>query len=306
MPRDRRAKVESGDAYYHIFCKVAGPKADYYPLTDDPAKRDKFIQLLNHFAQAYYCQLITYCVMGNHYHIVIRFDESFQATRQDLEARAALLYPNNEVWRKGWSDDHWNKFQNRLHDMSEFMRNVQQAFTRWVNKKEKTSGSFWRDRFKSVILADGDSVLDCALYVDLNPVRAGLVTRPEDWEGGAYFMRSIQQDQQLMSLHELMDLSLAENAEKTYREQLYYRGNVPSKEQDSIIPDHIVEREAERGFEQSGRYLKRVSYLSRGYVVGKRETVENWLDKLKSWGRLLCRERIFEAELVNGICSIRR
>jgi hypothetical protein len=119
-------------------------------------------------------------------------------------------------------------------------------------------------------------------------------------------MRSIQQDQQLMSLHELMDLTLAENAEKTYREQLYYRGNVPSKEQDAIIPDHIVEREAERGFEQPGRYLKRVSYLSRGYVVGKRETVENWLDKLKSWGRLLCRERVFEAELVNGICSIRR
>jgi putative transposase len=306
MPRDRRAKVESGDAFYHIFCKVAGPKADYYPLTDDPAKRDKFIQLLNHFSQAYYCQLITYCVMGNHYHIVIRFDQSSQKTRQDLEARASLLYPNNEVWRKGWSDDHWNKFQNRLHDMSEFMRNVQQAFTRWVNKKEKTSGSFWRDRFKSVILADGDSVLDCTLYVDLNPVRAGLVTHPEDWEGGAYFMRSIQQDAQLMSLHEVMDLPMAENADKAYREQLYYRGNVQSKEKDAFIPDHIVEREAERGFEQSGRYLKRVSYLSRGYVVGKRETVENWLDKLKSWGRLLCRERIFEAELVNGICSIRR
>jgi putative transposase len=306
MPRDRRAKVESGDAFYHIFCKVAGPKADYYPFTADPAKRDKFIQLLNHFTQAYYCQLITYCVMGNHYHIVVRFEESSPKSRQDLEARAALLYPNNEVWRKGWSEDHWDKFSQRLHDMSEFMRNVQQAFTRWVNKKEKTSGSFWRDRFKSVILADGDSVLDCALYVDLNPVRAGLVTHPEDWEGGAYFMRSIQQDQQLMSLHEVMDLPMAENADKAYREQLYYRGNVQSKEKDFFIPDHIVEREAERGFEQSGRYLKRVSYLSRGYVVGKREAVENWLDKLKSWGRLLCRDRIFEAELVNGICSIRR
>ena len=306
MPRDRRAKVESGDAFYHIFCKVAGPKADYYPLTADPAKRDKFIQLLNHFSQAYYCQLITYCVMGNHYHLIIRFDESSTKTRQDLESRAALLCPNNEVWRKGWSQEHWDKFNHRLHDMSEFMRNVQQAFTRWVNKKEKTSGSFWRDRFKSVILADGDSVLDCSLYVDLNPVRAGLVTHPEDWEGGAYFMRSIQQDQQLMSLHELMDLSLAENADKAYREQLYYRGNVQSKEKDAFIPDHIVEREAERGFEQSGRYLKRVSYLSRGYVVGKRETVENWLDKLKTWGRLLCREKIYDAEGVSGICSIRR
>jgi len=306
MPRDRRAKVESGDAFYHIFCKVSGPKEDYYPFTETPANRDKFIQLLNHFAQAYYCQLITYCVMGNHYHIVVRFDEATLKTRADLEARAALLYPNHELWCKNWSDEHWERFANRLHDMSELMRNVQQAFTRWYNKQNKTSGSFWRDRFKSVILADGPSVLDCALYVDLNPVRANLVTRHEDWEGGAYFMRSIQQDQQLMDLHELMNLPFVEDATRSYREMLYYRGNVPSKEKDAIIPDRILEREVERGFEQSGRYLKRVSYLSRGYVVGKRETVEGWLDKLKTWGRLLCREKIFESESVSGVCSIRR
>ena len=103
-----------------------------------------------------------------------------------------------------------------------------------------------------------------------------------------------------------MNLPLAENATRSYREMLYYRGNVPSKEKDAIIPDHILEREVDRGFEQSGRYLKRVSYLSRGYVVGKRETVQDWLNQLKSWGRLLCRERIFEAENVLGVCSIRR
>jgi hypothetical protein len=119
-------------------------------------------------------------------------------------------------------------------------------------------------------------------------------------------MRSIDQGQQLIGLSELMDLPMAEDASRSYREMLYYRGNVPSKENDAIIPDHIVEREAARGFEQSGRYLKRVSYLSRGYVVGKRETVEAWLDQLKSWGRLQCRKGIFEAESVFGVCSIRR
>jgi hypothetical protein len=56
---------------------------------------------------------------------------------------------------------------------------------------------------------------------------------------------------------------------------------------------------------QSGRCLKRVSCLSRGYVVGKRETVEAWLDELKSWGRLLCRKHMFETDNILGICSIR-
>jgi putative transposase len=190
--------------------------------------------------------------------------------------------------------------------MSEFMRNIQQAFTRWFNKENKTSGSFWRDRFKSVILADEQSVVDCAMYVDLNPVRAGLVQRPEEWEAGAYFLRSIEQDKDLLPLHELMNLPLAENATRSYREMLYYRGNVPSKEKDAVIPDDILERVAKRGLEESGRYLKRVSYLSRGYVIGKRETVEAWLDEMKSWGRWLCRKRIFEAESVFGVCSIPR
>jgi hypothetical protein len=45
-------------------------------------------------------------------------------------------------WRKGWSDEHWHRLNARLHDMSEFMRNIQQAFTRWFNKKNKSSGSF--------------------------------------------------------------------------------------------------------------------------------------------------------------------
>jgi hypothetical protein len=131
--------------------------------------------------------------------------------------------------------------------MSEFMRNIQQAFTRWFNKNNQTSGFFWRDRFKSVILADEQSGVDCAMYVDLNPVRAGL-QRPKEWEGGATFLRSIEQDQGLLSLHELMDLPLAEDATRSYREMLYYRGNVPSKEKDAIIPDHILEREVDRGF----------------------------------------------------------
>ena len=81
-------------------------------------------------------------------------------------------------------------------------------------------------------------------------------TRKAEKRDGVYF------------LHELMNLPLAENADRCYREMLYYRGNVPSKEKDAIIPDaiipdDIIEREVERGFEQSGRYLKRVSYLSR-------------------------------------------
>jgi hypothetical protein len=62
------------------------------------------------------------------------------------------------------------------------MRNIQSAFARWYNQTYDRRGRFWGGRFKSVYLQDSNAVLDCMLYVDLNPVRAGLVERPEDWK----------------------------------------------------------------------------------------------------------------------------
>jgi hypothetical protein len=72
-----------------------------------------------------------------------------------------------------------------------------------------------------------------------------------------------------------MSLPLAENADRCYREMLYYRGNVPSKEKDAVIPDDIIEREAERGFEQSDRYLRLFSRLNSKSPSPVQETFQN-------------------------------
>jgi hypothetical protein len=82
-----------------------------------------------------------------------------------------------------WTDEQWERFRQRLFDVSELMRNIQAAFARWYNRTYDRRGRFWADRFKSVYLEKGNAVLDCMLYVELNPVRAGLVERPEEWVG---------------------------------------------------------------------------------------------------------------------------
>jgi len=50
------------------------------------------------------------------------------------------------------------------------------------------SGYLWGDRFKSVLIEKGEGLLNCLAYIDLNPVRAGIVKRPEDyrWSGIGY------------------------------------------------------------------------------------------------------------------------
>ena len=49
------------------------------------------------------------------------------------------------------------------------------------NIKRGRKGTFWAERFKSVIVEKGETLINCLVYIDLNPVRAGLVDRPEDY-----------------------------------------------------------------------------------------------------------------------------
>ncbi|MCC5841155.1 MAG: hypothetical protein JJT96_13640, partial [Opitutales bacterium] len=70
----------------------------------------------------------------------------------------------------------------RMGDVSVFMREVKTRFTLWYNGEHGTVGTFWAERFRSVIVeADTEAQRMVAAYIDLNPVRAGLVE-----DAGAY------------------------------------------------------------------------------------------------------------------------
>jgi hypothetical protein len=90
------------------------------------------------------------------------------------------MYPSkaSQIQIDGWTEEEWERFRQRLFDVSELMRNIQSSFARWYNRSYDRRGRFWADRFKSVFLETETAVLDCMLYVELNPVRAGLVERP--------------------------------------------------------------------------------------------------------------------------------
>jgi putative transposase len=61
------------------------------------------------------------------------------------------------------------------------MKDLKQAFTVWFNRRYNRRGSLWSDRFKSTILEGEQALWNCVKYVELNPVRAGLVEDPADY-----------------------------------------------------------------------------------------------------------------------------
>ncbi|MCX6847080.1 MAG: hypothetical protein NTU84_11130, partial [Verrucomicrobia bacterium] len=78
------------------------------------------------------------------------------------------------------------RFTYRMHDLGEFMKGLLQRYTQWHNRVHERSGRLWEDRFKSVIVEDGVAARTMAAYIDLNPVRAGMVTDPAEYRWSSY------------------------------------------------------------------------------------------------------------------------
>jgi hypothetical protein len=73
-----------------------------------------------------------------------------------------------------------------MHDLSEFMKSLLERFTKWFNRTHTRSGTLWEDRYKSVIVEDGIAARMMAAYIDLNPVRAGMVKDPAEYRWSSY------------------------------------------------------------------------------------------------------------------------
>ena len=78
------------------------------------------------------------------------------------------------------------RFSYRMHSLSEFMKTLLQRFTRWFNRTHERRGTLWEERYKSVIVESGIAARTISAYIDLNPVRAGMVADPAEYRWSGY------------------------------------------------------------------------------------------------------------------------
>ena len=186
---------------YHCVSRVVNREFVFGDLERE--RQRMFMRMYEDFSG---CRVLTYCFMSNHFHILLEVTPLPEGGLSDAELLRRLRAIHNEAQvdevvrelkearhkiRQGLADESYvasihARFTYRMHDLSQFMKTFTQRYTQWHNRKHRRTGRLWEDRFKSVIVEDGAACKTMAAYIDLNPVRAGMVNDPAEYRWSGY------------------------------------------------------------------------------------------------------------------------
>ena len=143
--------------------------------------------------RAFGCKIYAYCLMTNHVHLIV-----------DPGANPASL--------------------------ALFMKHIAGRQTRYINKLENRSGSLWEGRYKSSIISTKEYLLACCRYVELNPLRAGMVAEPADYPWSSYGAKVLGHQDLVVDLPSCYTSlgSTAEERQKAYA--TYLESTIPEEE----------------------------------------------------------------------------
>jgi putative transposase len=142
---------------------------------------DSFLKGKTNFRKKYFSddqenmvEIIAYCIMPTHLHFIL----------QETEEK----------------------------NISKFMGNVLNGYTRYFNIKNKRKGPLWEGRFKKVEIETDEQLVHLTRYLHLNPVTAHLIDRPEDWQWSSYkeYLGKIDADKRICCFDQLLKINAIE------------------------------------------------------------------------------------------------
>ena len=193
---------EKKPVFYHCVSRVVDRR-----FVLGAEQKEKFRALMRICERFSGCRVTAYCLMDNHFHLLLEVPPMAAGGLSDAELLKRLSALYNEAFvagvaaeldearrqvRDGLGEEAvlagriHARFAYRMHDLGEFMKGLLQRYTQWHNRTHSRTGRLWEDRFKSVIVEDGVAARTMAAYIDLNPVRAGMVDDPAQYRWSSY------------------------------------------------------------------------------------------------------------------------
>jgi putative transposase len=193
----RRARVvEAGGGFYHVISRVVGRER----LLRDEADRELFRHIMRAMESFSGCQVLTWCCLFNHTHVLVYVPPAQEVSDSELLLRMGFLYKPEKVaefaeelarlrqaGQTAYAEQWRARYVKRMYNLAEFVKTLKQRMTMAYNKRHDRLGTLWTERYKSVLVeGEGDALMATAAYIDLNPVRAGLVSDPADYRFSGY------------------------------------------------------------------------------------------------------------------------
>jgi REP element-mobilizing transposase RayT len=139
----RPLRIEYDGALYHVTSRGNEQR----PIFKDDTDRKLFLSTLAHVNQRFHWLCHAYCLMGNHYHLVIETPDG---------------------------------------NLSKGMRQLNGVYTQAFNRRHRRVGHLFQGRFKGILVQKDSHFLEVCRYVVLNPVRAKMVKHPREWSWSSY------------------------------------------------------------------------------------------------------------------------
>lgn len=331
MARSKRLKPKGEEVFFHIMSRTVGQ--EFY-LGD--VEKEKLFDIIKYYSGFYFVKPIGLTVMNNHFHLLIKSEPESYYSDEQVKQRIEKYLDKKKTREKEGEGEGGQRGERPAHqqqrikiqmaDISEYVRAIKQTFSRWYNKMNNRTGYLWGDRFKSVLIEKGEALLNCLAYIDLNPVRAGIVKRPEDyrWSGIGYRIYTENKGNFLsfdgiFSEAEMKKLP-KEELLQCYRYFVYKCGNIKrlsladlEEGKDvvrvkSAIDNETYHHELMRNFKlpPSEIMLGRIRYFSAGLVIGSKQFLKEAYAKFG--GEIIGKKdrKVYQTGINRNILSLRK
>jgi REP element-mobilizing transposase RayT len=166
-------------------------------------EKEVFRKILRNLEAFAGVRLVTYCLMDNHFHLLVEVpdrEELVPLTEETLLTVLPRLHDAatvdgvrqefaraREAGNEAWHREILGRYERRRGSLAFFLKDVKQRVTLYINKRRDRTGTLWEGRYKSVLIEGRETaLLTVAAYIDLNPVRAGIVATPEAYRWSGY------------------------------------------------------------------------------------------------------------------------
>jgi putative transposase len=263
MARIARLKVSGEPAVYHLISRTT---LEGFVLGD--VEKDYLLGLIRRLSGVYFAEVLGFCLMGNHFHLLVRMHPDSSYSDEEVRERYDRRYREEKA--AALDDDQVRELGKKMADLSEYVKEIKQDFSRYYNKLHRKKGYFWSERFKSVIVENGETLINCLAYIDLNPVRAGLVKRPEDyrWCSLGYHVQTRNKGRFLSLDFGLREFGVRSGKDRlrNFRRFVYEKGELEG-----------FENESRRDFNvgKADRFLLRTRYFTDSGIIGSKAYVSS-------------------------------